>query len=231
MDVDQTRAASGFSSGKGKDKKSDKTKDQKPTARSGDTNVQTAGLTADGKSAASADNDGDVAAVMEVDDAAMGLKRCFGVTSLCAVGSAGSLSLDSGSEMCSRMICQSQVRRLYPCWLDRRANMRWRQPPRPESPRCATISCRWGMLVRKGFSFTLGPQGCSMEKDGRSMPLYLERNSLRVEAHVLQRASRSGYVGAGGQLLRMSTWMTYTSKILTPRRVPIRLWNRQLKWH
>ena len=54
-----------------------------------------------------------------------------------------------------------------------------------------------GKLVRKGFSFTLGRHGCSMEKDGRSIPLYLERNSLRVEAHVLQRASRSGYVAAG----------------------------------
>ena len=54
-----------------------------------------------------------------------------------------------------------------------------------------------GKLVRKGFSFTVGPRGCSMEKDGRSVPLYLERNSLRVEAHVLERASRSGYVAAG----------------------------------
>ena len=36
-----------------------------------------------------------------------------------------------------------------------------------------------------------------MEKDGRSVPLYLERNSLRVEPHVLERASRSGYVAAG----------------------------------
>ena len=54
-----------------------------------------------------------------------------------------------------------------------------------------------GKLVRKGFSFTSGPRGCSMEKDGRSVPLYLERNSLRVEAHVLERASRSGYVAAG----------------------------------
>ena len=54
-----------------------------------------------------------------------------------------------------------------------------------------------GKLVRKGFSFTLGPRGCSMVKDGRRAPLCLERNSLRVEAHVLQRASRSGYVAAG----------------------------------
>ena len=36
-----------------------------------------------------------------------------------------------------------------------------------------------------------------MEKDGRKVPLYLERNSLRVEAHVLERASRPGYVAAG----------------------------------
>ena len=54
-----------------------------------------------------------------------------------------------------------------------------------------------GKLVRKGFSFNLGPGGCSMEKDGRKVPLFLERNSLRVEAHVLQRASRPGYVAAG----------------------------------
>ena len=54
-----------------------------------------------------------------------------------------------------------------------------------------------GKLVRKGFSFNLGPGGCSMGKDGRKKPLYLERNSLRVEAHVLQRASRPGYVAAG----------------------------------
>ena len=54
-----------------------------------------------------------------------------------------------------------------------------------------------GKLVRKGFSFALGPHGCSMEKDGKSVPLYLVRNSLRVEAHVLQSASRPGYVAAG----------------------------------
>ena len=54
-----------------------------------------------------------------------------------------------------------------------------------------------GKLVRKGFSFNLGPGGCSMEKDGRKVPLYLARNSLRVEAHVLQRASRPGCVAAG----------------------------------
>ena len=45
-----------------------------------------------------------------------------------------------------------------------------------------------GKLVRKGFCFTLGHRACSKERDGKSVPLYLERNSLRVEAHVLQRA-------------------------------------------
>ena len=35
-----------------------------------------------------------------------------------------------------------------------------------------------------------------MEKDGRKVPLHLERNNLRVEAHVLERASRPGCVAA-----------------------------------
>ena len=52
-------------------------------------------------------------------------------------------------------------------------------------------------LLRKGFHFTLSPCRCSMERDGRSAPLSLERNSLHVEAHVLQRTSRPGYVAAG----------------------------------
>ena len=53
-----------------------------------------------------------------------------------------------------------------------------------------------GKLVREGVSAShLGPRGCSMEKDSRSVPLHLERNSLRVEAHVLERASRSGLRG------------------------------------
>ena len=54
-----------------------------------------------------------------------------------------------------------------------------------------------GKMVRKGFSFTLGPGGCSMKKDGRSVLLHLGRNSLRVEGHVLDCASRPGYVAAG----------------------------------
>ena len=54
-----------------------------------------------------------------------------------------------------------------------------------------------GKLVRKVFSFNVGPGGCSMERDGRKVPFHLERKSLRVDAHVLQRASRPGYVAAG----------------------------------
>ena len=54
-----------------------------------------------------------------------------------------------------------------------------------------------GKLVKKGSNFTLGPHGCPVEKDGRSVPLYLERNSLRVEAHGSQRVTRPGYVAAG----------------------------------
>ena len=54
-----------------------------------------------------------------------------------------------------------------------------------------------GKLFRNGFSFSFGPGGCSMEKDGRKVTLYLERNSLRVETHVLERPSRPGYVAAG----------------------------------
>ena len=85
-----------------------------------------------------------------------------------------------------------------------------------------------GKLVRNGFSFSLGPSGCSMEKDGRKVPLYMERNSLRVEAHVLERASRPGYVAAG-TVSRMSSWMVWTSKSLTRRRVLAQLWKQQLK--
>ena len=52
-----------------------------------------------------------------------------------------------------------------------------------------------------------------MEKDGRKVPLYLERNSLRVEAHVLQR--RDLDTCRREQLSRMSAmsaWMVWTSE-------------------
>ena len=59
-----------------------------------------------GAAAASTDNDGDVAVVMNVDDAVKDTERneastgwCFGVSSMCAVlGPTGSLFLDSGSD-------------------------------------------------------------------------------------------------------------------------------------
>ena len=78
-------------------------KDTAGAARSGDTSVPTAGnaKSKGGAAAASAGIDGDVAAVMEVDDAVTGTEDdetstawCFAVTSLCAaVGSTGSLPL------------------------------------------------------------------------------------------------------------------------------------------
>ena len=84
--------------------------------------------------------------------------------------------------------------------------------------------------MRKGISFTLGPRGCSMEKDGKSVPLYLERNSLRVEAHVLERASRPGNVAAGTAFADelMDGRGRRVSRLVG---LPIQLWNRQLKWH
>ena len=179
-----------------------------------------------GAAAASADNDGDVAAEMEVDDVVMRAGNdgwCFAVTSLCAlVGSTGSLLLDSGSD---EHLCTSKFADLIPTSPDRRplklkdvqqndlAISGQKTVPMLVGPTGgkhameATATFRvaevrdnilsLGKLVRKGFSFTLGPCGCSMEKDGIKVPLYLERNSLRVEAHVLERASRSGYVAAG----------------------------------
>ena len=83
-----------------------------------------------------------------------------------------------------------------------------------------------GKLARKCFSFNLGPGGSSMEKDGRKVPLYMERNSLRVEGHVLQRASRPGYVAAG---TAVTDERDGTSKSPIHRRVLAQLWNHQLK--
>ena len=110
--------------GKDKGKKGEKSKDQKPTIKTeqfqgycgyceklGSKRADCRKRIADGKSkggaaAASADNDGDVAAAMNVDESVMDIEGdeastgwCFGVSSMCAVlGSTGSLLLDSGSE-------------------------------------------------------------------------------------------------------------------------------------
>ena len=179
-----------------------------------------------GAAAASAD-DGDVAAVMEVDDVVMRIGDdetstgwCFALTSMCAVvGSTGSLLLDSGSD---EHLCTPKVADLIPTSRDRsplelkdvqqndlvisgqQTVPMLVEPTGGQHAMEATATSRvaqvrdniysLGKLIRKGFSFTLGPRGCSMEKDDRKVPLYLERNSLRVEAHVLQRASRPGYV-------------------------------------
>ena len=78
-----------------------------------------------------------------------------------------------------------------------------------------------GKLVRKSFNFSLGPRGRSMEEDGGSVPLYLERNSLRVEAHVLQRATRPGCVTAG-TAVATTTWQLRTSRSRKPCRAASR---------
>ena len=137
---------------------------------------------------------------------------CFGVTRLCAaVGSTGCLLLDSGRD---EHVCTPKFADLIPTSPDRSllklkdvqqddlAISGQKTIPMLVSPTggkhaMEATATSLGKLVRKGFSFTLGPRGCSMEKDGRCVPLYLERISLRMEAHVLQRASRSGYVAAG----------------------------------
>ena len=148
---------------------------------------------------------------------------CFALTSMCAAaGSTGSLLLESGSD---EHLCTPKFADLIPTSRDRSplklkdvqqndlAISARKTVPMLVGPTGgkhameATATFRvaevrdnilsLGKLVRKGFSFNLGPGGCSMEKDGRKVPLYLERNSLRVEAHVLQRASRPGYVAAG----------------------------------
>ena len=64
------------------------------------------------------DNDGEVAAVMEVDGEGESLGWCFAVTSLCAVaGSTGSLLLDSGSD---EHLCTPKFADLIPTGWDRR---------------------------------------------------------------------------------------------------------------
>ena len=211
----------------GKGKKGDKSKDQKPISKPeqfqgycgycekwGHKRAECRKRIADGKptggAAASADNDGDVAAVMEVDDAVMGTEDdetstgwCFAVTSLCAaVGSTGSLLLDSGRH---KHLCTPKFADLIPTGPDRSllklkdaqqndlAISGQKTVPMLVGPTSgkhaveATATFRvaevrdnilsLGKLVRKvSFSFTLGPRGCSKEKDGRRVPLSLERN-------------------------------------------------------
>ena len=158
---------------------------------------------------------------IERDEASTGW--CFGLSIMCAVlGSTGSLLLDSGSD---EHLCTPKFADLIP-WGPDRSLLKLKDVQqndlaisgqktvpllvgptggkqaveatttfRVTEERDNILSLR--KLVRKGFHFTLGPHGCSMERDGRSAPFYLERNSLRVEAHVLHRASRPGYVAAG----------------------------------
>ena len=146
----------------------------------------------------------DVAAVMEVDDAVMGTVDdetstgwSFAVARVCAaVGSTGSL-LDSGSD---EHLCTPKFADLIPTGPDRSPNKNGlaisgqktvptlvgRTGGKHSMEATATFRVAevrdnilsLGKLVRKGFSFTLGPRGYSMEKDGRSVPPYLERNKF-----------------------------------------------------
>ena len=167
--------------------------------------------------------------VMRTGDDETSTGWCFALTSMCAVvGSTGSLLLDSGSD---EHLCTLKFADLIPTSRDRSPlkvkDVQQNElvisgqktvpmlvgPTGGKHAMEATATFRvaevrdnilsLGKLVRKGFRFNLGPGGCSMEKDGRKVPLYLERNSLRVEAHVLQRASRPGYVAAGERDERM----------------------------
>ena len=167
---------------------------------------------------ASLDNDGDVAALKNVDDFVMdiaGTKRQLVgdlVFRACAVlGSTRSLLLDSGSDehlctakfadliprMCSRMIWQSEVRKLCHCWWDRQVvYKRWKQRPHSELLWCATIlnetACVWRLKC------------CNVLQD---------LGTWRLE-----------------KLLPTSTWKMCTSKSLMPRRVLNQLWNHQLEY-
>ena len=209
-------------------------KDTAGAARSGDTSVPTAGnaKSKGGAAAASAGIDGDVAAVMEVDDAVTGTEDdetstawCFAVTSLCAaVGSTGSLLLGCGS---GEHLCTPKFADLIPTGRDR-SPLKLKDvqqndlaisgqktvpvlvgPTGGKHAMEATATFRVAE-VRDNISFTLGPRGCSMEKDGRRVPLYLMCWSVRRDLDTWRRE----------QLLRMRSWMVWTSTSLTRRADP-----------
>ena len=75
------------------------------------------------------------------------------------------------------------------------------------------------------FSFNLGPCGCSMEKGRReSAALLGTKTVLRVEAHVLQRASRPGCVAAGIAVMDQRMDGVDVQRVPTCRRVLAQLW-------
>ena len=126
---------------KARAKKGDKSKDQKPISKPeqfqgycgycdkwgqkrADCRKRTADAKSKGGAAAASADDGDVAAVMEVDDVVMrtgddepSTGRCFAVASMCAaIGSTGSLLLDSGSD---ELLCTPKFADLIPTSPDR----------------------------------------------------------------------------------------------------------------
>ena len=182
VSVSSGKDGTGKSKGKGKSKdgkdkgqKGDKSKDQKPTSKPeqfqgycwycekwGHMRADGRKCVADGKSkggaaAASADNDGDVVAVMEVDDVVMrtgddetSTGWCFVVASICAVQDSGSdehLSPDRSPHKL-KDVQQNDLaisgHKTVPMLVDRQvASMPWRHRPHSELLRCVTISCRW----------------------------------------------------------------------------------------
>ena len=126
---------------KARGKKGDKSKDQKPISKPEqfqgycgycdkwrhkrvDCRKRIADAKSKGGAAAASADDGDVAAVMEVDDVVMrtgddetSTGWCFALTSMCAVvGSTGSLLLDSGSD---EHLCTPKFADLIPTSRDR----------------------------------------------------------------------------------------------------------------
>ena len=176
-----------------------------------------------GAAAASVDTDGEVQAVMQSDDEEASLGWCFAVTSLCAtVGSTGSFLFDSGID---GTLVYPKFADVIPASPDR-SPLKLKDvqqkdlaikgqktvpvmvgPTGGQQSMEATATFRvaevrdnvlsLGKLVRKGFNFVLFPRGCIMEKDGRSVPLFLEWNSLRVEARVFAASDETGCVAAG----------------------------------
>ena len=278
MDVDQTRAVKGFSSGKdrrgksngkgkskdgrgkGKGKKGDKSKDQKPLSKPqqfqgycgycdkwrhkrADCRKRIADAKSKGGAAAASADDGDVAAVMEVDDVVMragddetSTGWCFALTSMCVVvGLTGSLLLDSGSDdhlittspdrspssskMCNRMIWRSQVKRPCPCWWDRQvASIPRRQRPHSEFLRYVTTSCRWeNWFERVSASIWVLVVARWKRTAGKCRSAW--NATVCVWRLMFWSVHRDLDTWWREQLSRTSAWMVWTSKSPTHRRV------------
>ena len=181
------------------------------------THVLTAGNaspTPSRKVAAASADDGDVAAVVEVDDVVMrtgddetSFGWCFDLTSMCAVvRSTGSLLLDSGSD---EHLCTPKFADLIPTSRDR-------------SPLKLKDVQQNDLVIsgQKTVPMLVGPTGGKHAMEATA--------TACIETRIR---------GGGKQLSRMSVmsaWMVWTSKNLIHRRVLAQrwkpqLWNQQLK--